>query len=681
MELLSDRYRLGESIGTGGMSDVYGADDTVLGRDVAVKMLKLDLARDVNFRERFRREAQNSAKLNHRNIVAVFDTGETEVEGVRVPYIVMERVYGETLRTIIRNEGQLAPTEAAELMVPVCEALQFSHEAGIIHRDVKPANIMVTSTGDVKIMDFGIARAMDDATSAMTQTSAVIGTAQYLSPEQARGKLADARSDVYALGCVLYETVTGEAPFEGETPFAVAYQHVQEDPEPPSEKITSTDLSPTAAVNIDAVVLTAMAKHPADRYQSAQEMADDLARLARGSVTQAARMHVDTQPEGGDAPTTVHDRTATAAAAAAGAGVAAADTPSAASEGGAHRASTTDEESPAWIKWLTGVLALALLIAVAAFAWNFLSTSENNNNDEVNNQPAPNMVEVPDLTNWQRQDAINELERLGFVTEVLEEPHPEVAENHVISLNPAAGSELREGTTVTLLVSTGREITDVPDLIGLTPEEARRTLEDAGLEFNPEVEQQNSDTVEAGLVMFQIPAAGAMAAKGTQVTVAVSLGPELIRVPSVTGMNVDDARETLESLGLVAEVTYEDSLENEGQVLSVDSPAAQVTPGTTINLTVSNGQLFLMPDITRMTRADALAALRREGWSGTDDMLRIGDPVGTGALTDQGLVAVQTPGENAELRKDAEVTVRLYEFRAEELVPTLPNDLGVDLLP
>ena len=320
-ELLSGRYRLGGLIGVGGMSDVYSASDTLLGREVAVKMMRADLARDESFLERFRREAKNAAFLNHPVIVSVFDTGETEGPMGTVPYIVMELVQGETLRDIVRREGPMDPRRAASILADVCDALDFSHRQGIIHRDVKPANIMLTNTGAVKVMDFGIARALGDSTT-MTQTAAVIGTAQYLSPEQARGKPADARSDIYSVGCVLFEALTGQPPFTGETPLSVAYQHVQDDPPLPSELVKG--LSDEEGTALDAVLLTAMAKDPAERYDTAADLAEELRRISRGEVPLAALPHLDD-----DEPSAPRTRTAAAvgagAAGAAGGAAAAAN--------------------------------------------------------------------------------------------------------------------------------------------------------------------------------------------------------------------------------------------------------------------------------------------------------------------------------------------------------------------
>src|SRR4051794_4738148 len=275
--LLGERYQVGELLGYGGMAEVHRGRDLRLGRDVAIKMLRPDLARDDNFQLRFRREAQNSASLNHPAIVAVYDTGEERGPGGEpLPYIVMEYVNGRTLKEVLAAEGPLMPRRALELSADICAALEFSHRHGIIHRDVKPGNVMLTQTGQVKVMDFGIARALASGATTMTQTSAVIGTAQYLSPEQARGEAVDARSDVYAAGCVVFELLTGEPPFTGDTPVAVAYQHVREDPRRPSE------VNPQVPPSLDAVVLKALSKNPANRYQSAAEMRADLIRVRNG---------------------------------------------------------------------------------------------------------------------------------------------------------------------------------------------------------------------------------------------------------------------------------------------------------------------------------------------------------------------------------------------------------------
>ena len=273
--LLSERYELGEVLGYGGMSEVHRGLDTRLGRDVAMKVLRADLARDPQFQMRFRREAQNAAALNHPAIVAVYDTGEVQSEFGPLPYIVMEYVDGQTLREIVKTTGPMSQQKVIEVMADVCAALDFCHRHNIIHRDVKPANIMINRAGAVKVMDFGIARALGEGQN-VTQTAAVIGTAQYLSPEQARGEAVDARSDVYAAGCVLFELLTGEPPFTGDSPVAVAYQHVREDPRPPSE------LNPAVSPALDAVVLKALSKNPANRYQSAAEMRSDLVRVRSG---------------------------------------------------------------------------------------------------------------------------------------------------------------------------------------------------------------------------------------------------------------------------------------------------------------------------------------------------------------------------------------------------------------
>lgn len=625
MTLIGDRYELGNSIGTGGMSDVYVATDTLLGREVAVKMLKIDMARDENFRERFRKEAQNSARLNHPNIVAVYDTGETVVEGISIPYIVMEHVKGRNLRDIVREDGPLRPEQAAAMLFPVTLALQSSHDAGIIHRDVKPANIMVTSTGEVRVMDFGIARALDDSTAAMTQTSAVIGTAQYLSPEQARGKSADGRSDIYALGCVMYEAVTGTPPFEGETPFAVAYQHVQEDPEPPSSRISG--LSESEAVNVDAVILTAMAKHPADRYQSALEMADDLERLERGAVTEAARNHLS-ETDLADAPAPVEE-----------------------SRYLQHRKETQKGANNTGMKILALLMAAVLLLGGGAFAFNKVRSDREQ-------EAAQNMVFVPKVVGKNRDEAVKELEKLGLQVTVNEAPHPDIPRGQVLSTNPIEGSQLQKGTNITVTVSSGREVTDVPDVSDMSPQDAAAELEKAGLKLNDDIKREFSDDVPEGMIMDQHPAAGSQLSKGSKVSVTVSKGLEKIQVPSLEGMNAGQAESVLSSLGLKATTVEADSTKPKDEVLAVAGEGSEVDRGTTIELRVSNGMLFKMPKLVRQTPEQAEQTLRSQGWTGK---LKFGTPVDTPDINDHGLIAGHRPPSEEEVRKDADITVDLWK--------------------
>lgn len=683
---LAQRYELGETIGSGGMSDVYAAQDTLLGRDVAVKMLRSEMARDMNFRERFRREARNSSKLNHPNIVAVYDTGEETIDGIGIPYIVMERIHGNTLRDLLRNDGPMSPQEAAEILQPVCSALQASHDAGIIHRDIKPANIMLTNTGMVKVMDFGIARALDDSTSAMTQTSAVIGTAQYLSPEQARGKNADARSDVYALGCVLYEAITGGTPFQGETPFAVAYQHVQEDVTPPSERMPEIDLAPTALLNVDAVVMTSMAKHPGDRYQSAAEMGQDLELLSRGSVTQAARAHVapsqeqfPTQTVGypethAAQPQQAYPETAMAGApgpaSAAGTAAGAAGTLPA-NAPGAHTAppTATTTKPSSHLRWLVAFIVIALLVIGAGYAWSVFNDRDSRRQSD--NVARSETVSVPNIIGLERNEAIAKLEEVGLRPEIVDAPDPEVPEHHVVRTNPSVGSQLQRNTTVTVTVSTGKEDTQVPRLVNMTPQEASAALAEVGLELEPEVDEEFSDSVEQGRITRHEPAAGANLPKGSRVRVTISRGPEIVdvRVPSLTGMKWSQARETLESLGFVPKPQFVDSLEPADRVLSVDGAGQMRPEGSDVRVEVSNGLLTTMPDITRKNRSQALNALRDAGWEANESKLLSGEPVDTAVVTDQGLIAVTSPSPGETIRKDQEINVRFYEFNLRALVP------------
>ena len=671
--MVNDRYRLGDVIGTGGMSEVYRATDSLLGRDVAIKMLRPEMARDVNFRERFRKEAQNSGRLNHPNIVAVYDTGEADEDGMAIPYIVMELVHGRTLRDLVREDGPLSPREAAQVLIPVAHALQASHDAGIIHRDVKPANIMITNTGQVKVMDFGIARALDDSTSAMTQTSAVIGTAQYLSPEQAQGKPADARSDVYALGCVLYEAVTGHAPFEGETPFAVAYQHVQEEPNAPSESLYPDSLTPTERVNLDAVVLTSMAKDPMDRYQSAQEFGADLERMSSGNVTRAAQMHIaddepsaHSQPEDSTRVAAVHPATTTMdpqPAAAAGVPVAA---PGVASADIDERDGA--RKSRPWMKWIAIILAIALAGLLIGFAFDYWNTSQQQQAEQEQDQEAQaNMVTVPDVEDRPRSEVIAELEDLDLLVTVNEEANPDIARDNAIRINPAPGSQLQRNSTVILTVSSGREITEVPDVVGLSLEDASRALSDAGLSMSDSVEEEESSADNTGRVTQQNPPAGSQLSRGSRVTVTVGTGPRMIRVPSnLVGQDIEDVRSTLDAMGFDVQVENVDSTETDGQVLSVSDEGNEIPADSTVTVRVSNGQLIVAPDLVRQTPEEAEEALRDAGWSGR---FNIGRPVNTGSAVDSDLIAWASVSEGDSVRRDADIEIRLWEFNLGELIP------------
>jgi eukaryotic-like serine/threonine-protein kinase len=615
--LLSDRYELGETLGYGGMSEVHLGRDVRLDRDVAVKVLRADLARDPQFQHRFRREAQNAAALNHPAIVAVYDTGETVSDYGPLPYIVMEYVEGRTLRDIVKTEGPMDEQRAMETMADICAALDFSHRNGIIHRDVKPANVMINNAGAVKVMDFGIARALADG-QGVTQTAAVVGTAQYLSPEQARGELVDARSDVYAAGCVLYELITGEPPFTGDSPVAVAYQHVREDPIPPSRQ------NPDVSAALDAVVLKAMSKNPANRYQSAAEMRTDLVRVLSGQrqlapviMTDADRdLMLDSGPTVAIRqmrPTRVSRRHA--------------DT---------NAAPVEERRSGRGL----GILTTVVIIAIVGLLLLLFT-------DVFGGGPKP--VALPNVVGQPVPSAEQSLNAAGFQTE----RHPVESTpqdlDRVVAMSPV-GQAVR-GTTVRLDVGAGPAEVEVPNLLGLDRVQAQASLQQVGLVLSPDQGTQVAeDDKDIGRVLVQDPAAGGRLAKGKAVAITVGVAPETVGVPDVVGTNIDQAQRNIVVAHLTAAVQDVDSTAPKGQVLRQNPGGGNtVKAGSTVTLTVSRGNQIQMPDLRGQTPSQAQNALRKLGWTGTlkqvftpvEDAGQVGFivaqdvPVGTGFARDQ----------------------------------------------
>jgi eukaryotic-like serine/threonine-protein kinase len=650
--LLSNRYELGEVLGYGGMSEVHKGRDVRLGRDVAVKVLRADLARDPQFQERFRREAQNAAALNHPAIVAVYDTGETRTDHGPLPYIVMEYVDGRTLRDIVKTEGPLPGQRAMEIMADVCAALDFSHRHGIVHRDVKPANVMITKTGAVKVMDFGIARAVADGQAAVTQTAAVIGTAQYLSPEQARGEAVDARSDVYAAGCVLFELLTGEPPFTGDSPVAVAYQHVREDPKPPSA------LNPRVSPALDAIVLKAMSKGAPNRYQSAAEMRTDLVRVLSNQRPLAPMVMTD------------EDRTTIMSQ-----GRGPAD-----QTRGRHRPQTLakqyddydpydddDDERRRRRKkgWLIALIAALAIGLIALVIWLLSNT--------FNTEAPPDDYTVPDLIKLSVAEAQSKLADDG-IQPVLEQTPCQPAKDgspgpcgpddigKVIDTTPKPGDTMKRTARITLMVGAPAETVDVPDLTGKTREEATQILAQQGLTVAPEVKtEETPDEDKVGKVIGQSPAAGQPVDKGSQVTLTIGEEQETATVPDLTGQDVETATQNLENFGFEVKVEEVSSEEPAGTVVDQDPSGGEAPPGSTVTLRVSSGdqdQKITMPSLDGLLPQEAENRLRQLGWEGELNVQRGGD---TEDPTQLGRIVDQEFGEGQKIDKDQDVGVRIAE--------------------
>lgn len=612
---LSDRYELGEILGFGGMSEVHLARDLRLHRDVAVKVLRADLARDPSFYLRFRREAQNAAALNHPAIVAVYDTGEAATSSGPLPYIVMEYVDGVTLRDIVHTDGPMPPRRALEVISDACQALNFSHQHGIVHRDVKPANIMISKSNAVKVMDFGIARALADGGNSVTRTAAVIGTAQYLSPEQARGESVDPRSDVYSLGCVLYEMITGEPPFVGDSPVAVAYQHVREDPVPPSQR--RAGISP----ELDAVVLKALAKNPDNRYQTAAEMRADLVRVHSGEKPEAPKVLTHAERTMMLAPSR-SDLRAEA--------VRAASYDYAASERGGTIG-----------RWLGAAAILAVLTVVVALAINMSGGK-------------PRAVQIPDVVGQLSADAVAALQTKGFKIRTQQKPDNAVPPDHVIKTDPAGNTSVNAGDEILISVSTGPEQREVPDVAAMSYAEAVKKLTAAGFGKFKQAEAPSTPE-QRDQVLSTVPPANATSAITNEITIVVGTGPRTREIPDVGGQTAELATKNLNTLGFPTILTATvDSTAPAGQVLATVPAAGTATAlDSPITLKVSKGNQFIMPNLAGQFWVDAELNLRVLGWAGV--LVKGADVPNSGQRINA--VVTQSPAPGAGINIDGLITL------------------------
>ncbi|MFJ6012223.1 Stk1 family PASTA domain-containing Ser/Thr kinase [Streptomyces sp. NPDC092952] len=632
---LGGRYELGSVLGRGGMAEVYLAHDTRLGRTVAVKTLRADLARDPSFQARFRREAQSAASLNHPAIVAVYDTGEDYVDGVSIPYIVMEYVDGSTLRELLHSGRKLLPERTLEMTVGILQALEYSHRAGIVHRDIKPANVMLTRTGQVKVMDFGIARAMGDSGMTMTQTAAVIGTAQYLSPEQAKGEQVDARSDLYSTGCLLYELLTVRPPFIGDSPVAVAYQHVREEAQPPST------FDPEITPEMDAIVMKALVKDPDYRYQSADEMRADIeacldGRPVAATAAMGAAGYGGYDGYGNDQPTTAlrpADQN----------GAATSMLPPVNPEDGSYddrpdRRRQKKSNTSTILLIVAGVLVLigAILIGQAVFS----------NDKKDNRVDAPNLVGLTVDAAEQRAGNAEVAVKVGSRKECEDQP-----EGKICSQTPEADTPMEKQDTVTVVVSTGAPKIEVPDVTEKSQDTARKSLEDRG--FTVKVVTEESDKTP-DTVIRQDPAGNAKAEKNSEVTITVAKQAEA-DLPDVRSRTIDQALAQLSPLGFTNISQQQvDSDQPAGTVIE-QSPAgpSKQPKNTPIVLKVSKGpqepEKATVPDLRGKTIGDAKAMLAGAG-------LQLGQVQGPN--DDNARIIGFQPGAGQQVDKNSAVNVQ-----------------------
>ncbi|MEU9340525.1 Stk1 family PASTA domain-containing Ser/Thr kinase [Streptomyces sp. NPDC048278] len=631
---LGGRYELGHVLGRGGMAEVYLAHDTRLGRTVAVKTLRADLARDPSFQARFRREAQSAASLNHPAIVAVYDTGEDYIDGVSIPYIVMEYVDGSTLRELLHSGRKLLPERAMEMTIGILQGLEYAHRSGIVHRDIKPANVMLTRNGQVKVMDFGIARAMGDSGMTMTQTAAVIGTAQYLSPEQAKGEQVDARSDLYSTGCLLYELLTVRPPFVGDSPVAVAYQHVREEPQPPS--VFDPEITP----EMDAIVLKALVKDPNYRYQSADEMRADIEACLDGQPV-AATAAMGSVGYGGypdDMPTTAMRSDA---------GATTMLPPMNPDDGGYGYDERPDRRRQQKKKNNTSTILL-VVAGILVLVGSILIGKWVVSGGGTETFKAPNFVGQT-YADAQKM-AVNSSLKLGTPTRKTCNNAPK---GSVCSQDPAANSDVKKGDTINLVVSTGAPKVVVPSVVGQNIDDAKTTLEGDKYKFVVKTKQQTSGE-DPGTVLDQDPALGAEVQKGSTITLTIAKAQEKSTVPDVSGKSCDEAKAQMQAnnlTGTCSEVETDDA-NLVGKVVSTDPQAnTQVDKNSTVNIQIGKAkQQTAVPSVLGQTVSQAKQTLQAAGFTNIQF---------NGDSSDNALVTNQDPQATTGVNDPGSTTITL----------------------
>jgi eukaryotic-like serine/threonine-protein kinase len=621
--VFNGRFELRRRLGKGGMAEVFLARDLQLDRAVAVKVLFPEFATDPSFVARFRREAQAAANLNHPNIVSVYDWGEEH----GTYFIVMEYVDGTSLADMVRTSGALTVDQATDVATDVAAALGHAHSAGMLHRDIKPGNILITPTGNVKVADWGIGRAMDAAVEDnLTQTGAVMGTATYFSPEQAQGLPLDNRSDLYALGVVIYEMLTGRPPFSGDSPVAIAYKHVQEPPRP----LRSVDLGIPA--ELEAITMRLLAKAPSERYRSADELRADLQRFRSGLPLSAT------------------------AAAAAAATVAATTAVPVASQTQVVPTAARYEPPPpepppkrsAWLVLLLLVLAGLLFLLARA-----LGIGEDDDTPEVVEVEVPRVVDLP------VEQARQILTTAGFaVVETPEEVADAAQVGVVIEQDPESGIRVEQGSEVEILVGT-QNLLPMPDLTGSTPDEAVNILRELGFTATPSVTEEDNEEVEAGVIIRTEPPGGQEVAADAPINFIVSSGPPPVPVPNVATLTESDAVDAVEAADLVPQVRQEASGDvNEGRVIRTEPAAGTpVERGSTVVIVVSSGpQTVPVPDVVGLDEESARSALEGAGFrvEVQTESVPIADP-------SAGTVIEQSPQGNSQAEPGATVTITVAQ--------------------